>query len=149
MLTFACLLCSGGNGPGLFILGTPVHLSAAISSQEAEKIARENAHRERPDKRNSYLMHEGQIENGSLVWKGLSSKEKAQRARAMAVMKQKLKDPNCYLSKTRLMVRNLPKNMDGKMLGDLFHSSVLERATDAKPEIKHVNMCLCCACDLN
>lgn len=119
-----------------------MHLSQAISSQEAERIAQDKSRRERPDKRNIYLAQEGRIEDGSLVWKGLSSKEKAQRARGMSVMKQKLKDPNCFLSKTRLMVRNLPKNMDGGMLGEVFCKAVLERAGNAKPELKHVSMCL-------
>ncbi|GMH39129.1 hypothetical protein BSKO_07027 [Bryopsis sp. KO-2023] len=128
---------SKGIGPGIFVLGTQVHVNRAITHEDAQKMAQEKAVRERPDRKNLYLMKEGRIEEGSLVWKGLSPAEKSKRARAMQMMKEKLKDPNCFVSMTRLMVRNLPRSMTSKELGKLFSEAVVERAKDAKPEVKH------------
>lgn len=124
----------------MFILGTQIYLSAAIPQVQAKKIAQEKSSKDRPDKRNLCLLDEGHIPDDSLLWKGLSSKEKAMRMRGVSLMKQKLKDPNCYLSRTRLMIRNLPSSMDGNALKSLFQEAVLDKKKRTKPEIKHVRI---------
>ena len=45
----------------------------------------------------------------------------------------KLKNPNFFISKTRLQVRNVPIDTDQKELKRIFHDAVKRRATQANP----------------
>ena len=62
---------------------------------------------------------EGVIERNSAAWDSMSQTDKAKRERAIEERNAKLKNPNMYCSTTRLLVRNIPKEMDDKGLKDL------------------------------
>jgi RNA recognition motif-containing protein len=51
----------------------------------------------------------------------------------------KLKSPNFHVSRTRLVVYNLPKSMTEKQLKKLFIDAVTSRATKQKPMIRQVS----------
>ena len=50
----------------------------------------------------------------------------------------KLKNPNFFISKTRLQVRNVPLEMDQKQLKRVFFDAVKQRATQANPKGERV-----------
>lgn len=51
----------------------------------------------------------------------------------------KLESPNFHVSRTRLVIYNLPKSMTGKGLKKLCIDAVTSRATKQKPVIKQVS----------
>ena len=55
------------------------------------------------------------------------------RRRAKEEQAMKLKNPNFFISKTRLQVRNVPIDTDQKELKRIFHDAVKRRATQANP----------------
>lgn len=50
----------------------------------------------------------------------------------------KLKSPNFHVSKTRIVIYNLPKSMTEKQLKKLCMDAVTSRATKQKPVIRQV-----------
>lgn len=56
-----------------------------------------------------------------------------ERSKAM-----KLKSPNFHVSKTRIVIYNLPKSMTEKQLKKLCMDAVTSRATKQKPVIRQV-----------
>ena len=52
----------------------------------------------------------------------------------------KLKNPNFFISKTRLQVRNVPLEMDQKQLKRVFFDAVKQRATQANPRVTHAKL---------
>lgn len=50
----------------------------------------------------------------------------------------KLQSPNFHVSRTRLVIYNLPKSMTEKELKKLFIDAVISRATKQKPIIRQV-----------
>jgi nucleolar protein 4 len=46
------------------------------------------------------------------------------------------------VSKTRLSVRNVPPEMDGKKLKAIFHDAVRRRATQANPKVGRCRLTL-------
>ena len=78
------------------------------------------------DKRNIYLLKEGIIAPGSAAADGLSQAELDKRQVSFAERKATLeKNPNLYVSKTRLSLRNLWAEVGEKELGALCRGAVL------------------------
>jgi nucleolar protein 4 len=78
--------------------------------------------REKEDKRNLYLAKEGLV-----IADDISKEDKEKRDRAWAEKKAKLANPNFYISKTRLSVRNLPKDVDQYRLKEIVKKEVGDR----------------------
>lgn len=89
----------------------------------------------RPDKRNLHLTDEGYIDPKSEAARGMSEGDLQTRERSQREKTTKLRNPNFYCSDTRLMIRNIPKEMTKKQLKKLCVNAVKERATQAKPKI--------------
>ncbi|MGH0158421.1 UNVERIFIED_CONTAM: hypothetical protein FKN15_035639 [Acipenser sinensis] len=69
--------------------------------------------------RNLYLAREGFIRAGTKAAEELNAADLAKRTRFEELKRQKLKDVNIFVSKTRLCVHNIPKSMDNKQLRTL------------------------------
>jgi len=101
---------------------------------------------EEKDKRNLYLASEGYITPEMGTQMGLSKLDISRREEAMRAKKQKLKNPNFFVSKTRLSVRNLPKNIREKRLKEIFSDAALaaqepqEKKKKAKIKIKQTKV---------
>lgn len=75
------------------------------------------------DKRNLYLAREGVITAGSEAAKHLSKADLQKREKAETEKKAKLKNPNYFVSTTRLCARNLPLSSTEKELEKIFSTS--------------------------
>lgn len=89
-------------------------------------------HRDR-DKRRLYLLSEGVIQSNTALWEQLPPSERALREASVKQRKQLIQsNPSLHLSLTRLSIRNVPRNVDSKMLKQLARQAVVGFAKDAK-----------------
>ena len=51
-----------------------------------------------------------------------------------------MKNPNYFVSRTRLSVRNIPPEIDSKTLKRMFIDAVKQRATQAEPKVLHAKL---------
>ena len=133
------------SGPPVIIAGKPVEIHIALGTDDIRDLAVQKSKGMAPDTRgekgrNLYLAQEGLIAEGSAAWNSLSNSDKEKRARAANESAMKLKSPNFAVSKTRLNIRNVPKNWDERKLKDLFIKAVKSRATKESPKIVQVKI---------
>eukprot|EP00850_Spirogloea_muscicola_P018662 SM000173S03031 [mRNA] locus=s173:193351:199506:- [translate_table: standard] len=123
---------------GVYIMGKALSVDMAVDKQEAVTLARSNSQHERErDRRNLYLLEDGRCQN--TITSNVTGK--ADVTRELGTEKQlKLASPNFYVSPTRLLVHNIPKNMTEKELRILFLDAVKSRATKQCPTIKQVKI---------
>jgi len=117
----------------LFLDGRQLSVTLALSREEASKI-KSNDDRKKLDKRNLYLSKEGTMDLQSVIAKKLSKPELVKRQRAAAEKKAKLANPNYFVSKTRISVRNLSATVSEKQLKD----TLLKYAKGTPAQIKQV-----------
>ena len=115
--------------------GRQLNVTMAISREEAVKIKTTNDEKRKVDKRNLYLAKEGAMDLQSSESKMLSKSELVKRRRAASEKKAKLANPNYFISKTRLCIRNLATSVSEKQLRDVLLKYV--KGTPGK--IKQVN----------
>eukprot|EP01119_Soliformovum_irregulare_P000253 TRINITY_DN1018_c0_g1_i3.p1 TRINITY_DN1018_c0_g1~~TRINITY_DN1018_c0_g1_i3.p1 ORF type:complete len:500 (+),score=175.66 TRINITY_DN1018_c0_g1_i3:57-1556(+) len=75
------------------------------------------------DKRNLYLAEEGNILKGSDAAEGVSDSDLQKRDRARSEKRVKLKNPNFYVSRNRLSVRNFPPTYTDAQLKKIISRS--------------------------
>ncbi|KAM3925318.1 RNA-binding protein 28 [Leptodactylus fuscus] len=106
------------NG-GLKLAGRKLFVDLAVSREEAGKLNQKKV-KKPTGTRNLYLAREGLIREGTKAAEGVSSEDMAKRNRFAEVKRQKLRNQNIFISKTRLCVHNIPKSVDDKQLRQLF-----------------------------
>lgn len=118
-----CVAASSADS-GLILDGRKLDVLQAVTPREAKRIAEETASSkdkmQRTDKRNLHLAKEGLILPGSESAKVLPRADLVKRQKAEAEKRLKLKNPNFFVSTTRLCVRNIPLTVDDKKLKDIF-----------------------------
>lgn len=114
---------------GIVVDGRRLLVTAAISRAEVSKMKAEQPKEAESDKRNLYLAAEGVIREGDAAAAFLTASELALRANAERIKSQKLRDPNHFVSLTRLCVRNLPLACDDRQLKEVFL-----QACDSNPD---------------
>ena len=130
---------------GIFVAGRPITVALALSKAEAaDMMARQgakyrNANKHR-DNRNLYLAQEGDIHEASAAADGVSKSDIDKRRRSNEERQLKLKNPNFFISRTRLSVRNIPPEIDSKTLKKMFIEAVQQRATQAVPKVLHAKL---------
>ncbi|EMP42338.1 RNA-binding protein 28 [Chelonia mydas] len=107
------------EGGGLRLGGGQLHLDLAVSRDEAQKLRAQKV-KKPTGTRNLYLAREGLIRAGTQAAEGVSTTDMAKRARFEELKRQKLKDQNIFVSRTRLCVHNLPKALDDQQLRQLL-----------------------------
>lgn len=114
------------NSPFL-IDGRSVQVTLAISRSEANTLTEEKKVKQRAeDKRNLYLIKEGVIFPDSEAAKSMTPSELSRRQTSYSERKRLLAtNPNLFISKTRLSVRNLNLKVDDKLLKSTAQESVL------------------------
>mmetsp|Transcript_10741 Transcript_10741/g.20972 ORF Transcript_10741/g.20972 Transcript_10741/m.20972 type:complete len:349 (-) Transcript_10741:3189-4235(-) len=100
----------------------------AVPREEAAVLAK-NSEKQK-DKRNMYLSKEGLIKPGTEAFETLTKEEIERRTNAARNKKDRLKNPNVFVSTTRLLIRNLPRALDEKKLKKICREAV--EAADAK-----------------
>ena len=130
------------------LAGRRLAVALAVSASEAASLAKRSrrtslaaARRDGPrDNRNLYLAGEGQVHEEGPAARGVSQTDIQKRRRAKEEQAMKLKNPNFFISKTRLQVRNVPLEMDQKQLKRVFFDAVKQRATQANPRVTHAKL---------
>uniref|UniRef100_T2M3Z4 RNA-binding protein 28 n=1 Tax=Hydra vulgaris TaxID=6087 RepID=T2M3Z4_HYDVU len=116
---------SGENQNSVSIDGRALVVSLAVTKGKVNEIVREKMDaKKETDKRNLYLAYEGMITRNSPAAEGLSDADLKKREKALIEKKAKLKNPNYFVSRTRLSVRNLPLNISSIELKDAFLKAV-------------------------
>jgi len=111
-----------------FILdGRFLKVNIAVRRGEAEQLINATKTRKRKeDTRNMYLIREGVIFPDSDLGKQINQSELSKRITSYTSRKQMLaKNPNLFISKTRLSIRNLIANIDDKTLKQKARESVI------------------------
>ena len=108
-----------------FILhGRFLNLSRAVSRTDAQKLTEEGIQKRR-DKRNIYLIKEGVIFPDSPAAQTLPARDVSKRMESYNARKRILdSNPNLYISKVRLSVRNLSPQITPQILKQVSRESV-------------------------
>jgi len=112
---------------GVVVCGRRAQLAMAVSKEEARSIGAGKAAGPARDRRNLYLAREGDILDGSAASVGVSQADMAKRRRAAEEKAEKLRNPNFSISKTRLLVRNLPASFGEREMKKLCVDAVREQ----------------------
>ncbi|PAN44495.1 hypothetical protein PAHAL_9G047500 [Panicum hallii] len=127
-------------GLGIFMKSRALNVMKAMDKESAHKKALEKAKTEVEDRRNLYLAKEGEILAGTPAAEGVSDADMNKRnwlARRKAEM---LQSPKFHVSRTRLIIYNLPKTMTINDVKKLCREAVISRATKQNPVIRKVNI---------
>uniref|UniRef100_H2Z3J1 RRM domain-containing protein n=1 Tax=Ciona savignyi TaxID=51511 RepID=H2Z3J1_CIOSA len=110
------------KSPPISLDGRELLVTMATTRAEASKrvkVEKEQV-KEKEDKRNLYLANEGLIRPGTKAAEGLSEVELNKRQRIENAKRQKIKNPNVFVSPTRLCVHNLPRAVDDQKLKEII-----------------------------
>ncbi|KAK7314245.1 hypothetical protein VNO77_39459 [Canavalia gladiata] len=129
---------SAASGVGILLKGRPLKVLKALDKKSAHEKELEKAKNEVHDHRNLYLAKEGLILEGTPAAEGVSASDMLKRQELERKKKTKLQSPNFHVSRTRLIVYNLPKSMNEKELKKLCIDAVISRATKQKPVIRQI-----------
>ena len=117
--------------------GRKLNVTIAVSREDAAKINTTKDDKRKVDKRNLFLAKEGTMDLQSPDSKILSKSELMKRQRAASEKKVKLANPNYFVSKTRVCIRNLAASVSEKRLRGVLSGYV--KGTSGR--IKQVNSC--------
>lgn len=112
-----------------FILnGRFLNMSIAVSKEEASKLLTSNkVEKQHSDKRNIYLIKEGVIFPESDAAKEITPSELSKRQTSYSERKRLLaSNPNLFVSKTRLSIRNLGLKVDEPILNRAAYQAVMD-----------------------
>ncbi|CAH8309150.1 unnamed protein product [Eruca vesicaria subsp. sativa] len=129
---------STDSGVGVLLKGRQLSVMRAVDKKAAKDIGLEKTKEKNIDHRNLYLAKEGQILEGTPAAEGVSAEDMDRRRRLHENKMKKLQSPNFHVSKTRIVIYNLPKSMDEKQLQKLLVDAVTSRATKQKPTIRQI-----------
>ncbi|KAJ3705519.1 hypothetical protein LUZ61_009224 [Rhynchospora tenuis] len=127
-------------GLGIVIKGRALKVTKAIDKETAQKKEADKAKSEVQDRRNLYLAKEGEILPGTPAAEGVSEADMKKRETAAKRKAEMLQSPKFHVSKTRLIIYNLPKNMTPKDVKKLCIDAVLSRASKQRPIINKVDI---------
>lgn len=113
--------------------GRNIDILQAIPKMTAKEISDKSIDEKKlNDKRNLYLLKESSIDMDSPDGKDMSLMDKQKRIKATQESSVKLKNLNCFISKTRISIRNMPLTLDEKEL----RSIIFQYLNKAYPEFK-------------
>ncbi|KAF9619353.1 hypothetical protein IFM89_006540 [Coptis chinensis] len=131
------------SGLGIFLKGRQLTVLKAL-----DKTSAHNKEVERPkvlilttETYTSFYFPEGVIVEGSSAAEGVSASDMMKRQMLEKKSTTKLQSPNFHVSRTRLMIHNLPKSMKSmteKELKKLCIDAVLSRASKQNPVIRQI-----------
>ncbi|CAF2276029.1 unnamed protein product [Brassica napus] len=129
---------STASGVGVLLKGRQLSVMRAVDKKSAQDIGLEKTKENNLDHRNLYLAKEGQILEGTPAAEGVSAEDMDRRRRLHENKMKKLQSPNFHVSKTRIVIYNLPKSMNEKQLQKLLVDAVTSRATKQKPTVRQI-----------
>ncbi|CAG8571292.1 14009_t:CDS:10, partial [Racocetra persica] len=125
---------SGSQALKFTLHGRVLSVVKAVDKDEAHRLMEMNKNKRRKeDRRNTYLIKEGAVFPNTPDAALLPPSEVTKRAASFSVRKNLLaKNPNLFISKTRLSVRNLPLSIDEKKLKNLGKESIKKFKDEVK-----------------
>ncbi|KAH0728606.1 hypothetical protein KY284_004471 [Solanum tuberosum] len=126
------------DGLGVFLKGRQLKILKALDKKAANDKELQKTKKEDNDHRNLYLAKEGLILEGTPSAEGVSVSDMSKRKGLQEKKIIKLKSPNFHVSRTRLIMYNIPKSMTEKQLKTLCIDAVTSRATKQKPVIRQI-----------
>ncbi|KAJ1293163.1 hypothetical protein BS78_01G047100 [Paspalum vaginatum] len=129
-----------GPGLGIFVKSRALNVMKAMDKESAQKKAVEKAKTEVEDRRNLYLAKEGEILAGTPAAEGVSDADMNKRSWLARRKAEMLQSPKFHVSRTRLIIYNLPKTMTINDVKKLCREAVISRATRQNPVIRKVNI---------
>ncbi|KAL6011908.1 hypothetical protein ACLOJK_002374 [Asimina triloba] len=129
---------NAAQGLGIVLKGRPLTILKALDKKAAQKKELEKKKNEADDPRNLYLAKEGLILEGTLAAEGVSESDMLKRQELQTKKMAKLQSPNFHVSRTRLIMYNLPRSLTENELKKLCIEAVLSRARKQKPVIRQV-----------
>ncbi|GJV93207.1 RNA-binding protein 28, partial [Tanacetum coccineum] len=127
-------------GLGIILKGRQLKVLKALNKKEAHEKEVEKMKKEEVDHRNLYLAKEGLILEGTPAAEGVSESDLSKRRSLEQKKATKLQSPNFHVSKTRLIMYNVPKSMNDKQLKKLCLEAVTSRATKQKATIRQIKL---------
>ncbi|KAL6894270.1 hypothetical protein ACP4OV_008368 [Aristida adscensionis] len=127
-------------GLGIFIKSRALNVMKAMDKDSAHKKSLEKAKVEVEDRRNLYLAKEGEILAGTPAAEGVSDADMNKRNWLARRKTEMLQSPKFHVSRTRLIIYNLPKTMTINDVKKLCREAVISRASRQNPVIRKVNI---------
>ncbi|KAL9259748.1 RNA-binding protein 28-like protein [Drosera capensis] len=138
--TAAVTAADAAMSTGIFLKGRQLNVFKALDKKAAHNKALDKSKKEDHDHRNLYLAKEGLIVEDTPAASGVSASDMAKRKSLERKKTEKLQSPNCHVSRTRLIIYNIPKPMTEKELKELCLHAVTSRATKQNPIIRQVKI---------
>ncbi|KAM0891314.1 hypothetical protein ACQ4PT_026489 [Festuca glaucescens] len=127
-------------GLGIFIKSRALNVKKAIDKESAHKKELEKGKNEIEDRRNLYLSKASEILPGTPAAEGVSDVDMNKRNWLAKRKAEMLVSPKFHVSRTRLIIYNLPKTMTINDVKKLCREAVISRATKQNPVIRKVNI---------
>ncbi|XP_062076844.1 uncharacterized protein LOC133781780 [Humulus lupulus] len=138
--TAAVSAANAASGVGIVLKGRQLTVLKALDKKSAHEKEINKTKNEDLDQRNLYLAKEGLILEGTSAAVGVPASDMLRRQMLERKKTTKLQSPNFHVSKTRLVIYNLPKTMNEKELKKLCVDAVKSRATKQNPVIRQVKI---------
>ncbi|KAF8410539.1 hypothetical protein HHK36_003070 [Tetracentron sinense] len=126
------------SGLGIVLKGRQLTILKALDKKSAHNKELQKTKNEDHDHRNLYLAKEGVLLEGTPAAEGVSATDMSKRQMLERNKTAKLQSPNFHVSRTRLIIYNLPKSMTEKELKKFCIDAVITRATKQKPMIRQI-----------
>ncbi|KAK1682389.1 hypothetical protein QYE76_043237 [Lolium multiflorum] len=127
-------------GLGIFVKSRALNVKKAIDKESAHKKELEKGKNEIEDRRNLYLSKASEILPGTPAAEGVSDVDMNKRNWLAKRKAEMLVSPKFHVSRTRLIIYNLPKTMTINDVKKLCREAVISRATKQNPVIRKVNI---------
>ncbi|THU63800.1 hypothetical protein C4D60_Mb01t19670 [Musa balbisiana] len=127
-------------GLGIIMKGRPLKVLKALDKESVHKKELQNLKNEAHDRRNLYLATEGEILAGTPAAEGVSESDMRKREMLTKKKAEMLQSPKFHVSRTRLIIYNLPKTMTTEEVKKLCVNAVVSRASKQKPVIQKVKL---------
>uniref|UniRef100_A0A0E0D8Y2 RRM domain-containing protein n=1 Tax=Oryza meridionalis TaxID=40149 RepID=A0A0E0D8Y2_9ORYZ len=127
-------------GLGIFIKSRALKIMKALDKESAHKKELEKSKNEVEDRRNLYLTKEGEILAGAPAAEAVSDADMNKRSWLARRKAEMLQSPKFHVSRTRLIIYNLPKTMTINDVKKLCREAVISRAHKQNPIIRKVNI---------
>ncbi|GAV72115.1 RRM_1 domain-containing protein/RRM_6 domain-containing protein [Cephalotus follicularis] len=136
--TAAVSAANAASSLGFFLKGRQLTVLKALDKKSAHDKELQKTKFEDHDHRNLYLAKEGVILDGIPAAEGVSASDMLKRKSLQEKKTTKLQSPNFHVSKTRLIIYNLPKSMTEKELKKLCIDAVTSLAKKQNPTIQQI-----------
>lgn len=136
----AIFSANDADGLGIILKGRPLKVLKALDKESAYKKGLEKTKDEDHDRRNLYLAKEGEILADSPAAEGVSKADMEKRETLAKKKIEMLRSPKFHISRTRLVIYNVPKTMTQEEVKKLCIEAILSRASKQNPKILQVKL---------